>query len=126
MSDNKRVIKLVALDLDGTTLDSDHNMSEYTIETLRKFSARGVIITFATGRGTIDILKYFEILNLPQLFVPGVGYNGSSGVIIESKNGSTVCKSVLHNPLPEAVSRKLIAFAAKLGLVLQVVLRKCE
>ena len=42
--------KLIALDLDGTTLRSDLTISSFTIETLKKCRENGHYITVATGR----------------------------------------------------------------------------
>ena len=43
-------IKMVGLDLDRTTLRSNHEMSKETEETLRKAADQGVHVIIATGR----------------------------------------------------------------------------
>ena len=43
-------IKLVAIDMDGTLLDSNKQCSQKTVETLKRAKEQGVIILPATGR----------------------------------------------------------------------------
>ena len=43
------MIKMVAIDLDGTLLQSDHTLSARSIEVLREISNKGVIICIAIG-----------------------------------------------------------------------------
>ena len=50
MMNTKKVIRLAALDLDGTTLHSDKSLSEYTIQTLEKAHDQGMHIVVASGR----------------------------------------------------------------------------
>ncbi|MCI6751742.1 MAG: HAD hydrolase family protein, partial [Selenomonas bovis] len=44
------MIKLIALDLDGTLLNSEKRVTPYTRDVLRRVMARGVHVTLATGR----------------------------------------------------------------------------
>jgi hydroxymethylpyrimidine pyrophosphatase-like HAD family hydrolase len=56
-------IKMVALDLDGTTLNCAHNITDRTIETLRDISQSGVTVCIATGRSLdSSLLHYVHIL----------------------------------------------------------------
>ncbi len=43
--------KLIALDLDGTLLNSDHEISEQNLRWIRRAEEAGLIVAFATGRG---------------------------------------------------------------------------
>ncbi|MGN0659339.1 MAG: HAD family hydrolase [Emergencia sp.] len=49
MKDNSR-IRMVALDLDGTTLDSSKRISQRTVEAFRRATEKGVHIVVSTGR----------------------------------------------------------------------------
>ena len=69
----KMPIKLVALDLDGTTLNNEHKLATATVSTLRKLSENGVIVCIATGRGLDEsFYGYLKQLDLPQDEVPVV------------------------------------------------------
>ena len=46
----KNNIKMVALDLDGTTFDSAGDISERTVKTLEEAAAAGAHIVVSTGR----------------------------------------------------------------------------
>lgn len=67
--------KIIAIDLDGTTLRSDNTISDYTKEVFQKVEAQGHLIVIATGRPyrlAIDI--YREL----QLTSPMVNFNGAT------------------------------------------------
>lgn len=48
--DNKIMIKLLAVDMDGTCLDRQSRMTDRTIEALRAAARKGIMIVPATGR----------------------------------------------------------------------------
>lgn len=74
--------KLVAVDMDGTLLNSDGNISEQTVEAIRKCVEKGIIVTISTGRPIQGINRYNEILKLD---VPFITYNGAMIVKSMSK-----------------------------------------
>lgn len=118
-------IKLVAIDLDGTLLNSSHELSAKTIEVLRKLSAEGVMICIATGRSTQSIRKYLEILDLKdQPLIPCISYNGAVGIVVTQSRSNGVTKRseklVFHSPVPNKTTKKLIQFAQNHGWVTQV------
>ena len=56
-------IKMVALDLDGTTLNSAHSLTKAVIEILRDISQSGLTVCIATGRSLdSSLLHYINIL----------------------------------------------------------------
>lgn len=58
-------IKLIALDLDGTALNSEERFSAYTIKTLEKAIKQGVHVVIATGRAKATLPKeLYEIEGL--------------------------------------------------------------
>jgi Cof subfamily protein (haloacid dehalogenase superfamily) len=116
ISGNKK-IKLVALDLDGTTLNSHHELSQKTIETLRRFSAAGVVIAIATGRSSNSVLDYLSVLQLPQQIVPVVCFNGGWGLCVNQETGDVT--TIVENPINLSAARLLIEFTSKRGLCLQ-------
>lgn len=87
----KRNIKMIGLDLDGTLLNSEKRISEYTARVLRQAIEQGVIILPATGR---------PIAGIPQevLDFPGIRYaltsNGARVLDLEN-DGRAVYESYL-------------------------------
>lgn len=65
--------RLLALDLDGTTLNDRQEISEVNQEWIHKASAAGVAVCISTGRGYDSALPYAELLKLdtPMITVNG-------------------------------------------------------
>ena len=74
---------MVALDLDGTLLHSNHQMSDSTVEYLRYLDEKGFIICFATGRSAPTVYEQVIRLNLPHP-LPVVCSNGAQGLLLQS------------------------------------------
>ena len=75
------MVKLIAIDLDGTLLDKGKYISEKNIEALRFAQERGIEVVIATGRANFDaqnILNEFEIT--PWII-------GSNGATIHDPRG---------------------------------------
>lgn len=68
--------KLVACDMDGTLLCSNHTVTEYTRRVLSQLLAKGVHIIFATGRPFTDVNRIKRRLNIfaskEKIPTPGV------------------------------------------------------
>ncbi|MDE7365282.1 MAG: Cof-type HAD-IIB family hydrolase, partial [Ruminococcus sp.] len=73
--------KLYISDLDGTLLDSDGKLSDYTINTLNNLIENGVYFTFATARTIYSAKPITEGLNIN---VPCILNNGASIYDIQS------------------------------------------
>ena len=58
------MIKLVAIDMDGTLLDSNKKIPRENIEAIQKVARTGVKIVLCTGRPKSGIIPYFEQLGL--------------------------------------------------------------
>lgn len=56
----KKNIKMVALDLDGTTFDSAGGISDYTVNTLEDAAATGVHIVVSTGRSYASLPQHIK------------------------------------------------------------------
>lgn len=56
----KKNIKMVALDLDGTTFDSAGDISEHTVNTLEKAAAAGAHIVVSTGRSYASLPDHIK------------------------------------------------------------------
>lgn len=68
------MIKLLALDLDGTTLDSNGNLSDANRDSIRKAEELGVLVTIATGRRFRDARPIGLEL---ELNAPLITHNGA-------------------------------------------------
>ena len=109
------MLKLIALDLDGTTLNSHHELSEKTTSTLRRLSDLGMTVAIVTGRSKMSAVNYIESLGFSKP-TPLICYNGSMGFILNGDHH----QEVFSRPIPEEPARVLLALAEKLGLVAQV------
>ena len=80
--------KLLVLDVDGTLLNSNREMSERTIKTLKKVQQNGVRIALATGRPTYGVLPYAKAIDLD--FNDGfiISYNGAK--VLEASTGKVL------------------------------------
>lgn len=67
-------IKMVAIDCDETLLRSDHTVSDYTIDILKKLENKGIRITIATGRmyqTAKPIGMALQLGNVPMILFSG-------------------------------------------------------
>lgn len=66
-------LKLVALDMDGTLLNSEEEISEYTKEVIAKALVKDVHVILSTGRWLDSCYPYAELLELPSYLVTSNG-----------------------------------------------------
>lgn len=66
--------KLVALDMDGTLLNSKGEISKRTLEAIHKAQDKGVLVTACTGRPLQGVDKYNGLLEIDG---PVIIYNGA-------------------------------------------------
>ena len=66
--------KLVAIDLDGTTLNNQSQLTQKTEEAIRKVIEQGHIVSIATGRPFRTSQQFYQQLNLDT---PIVNFNGA-------------------------------------------------
>jgi Cof subfamily protein (haloacid dehalogenase superfamily) len=94
-------IKLVALDLDDTLLDSGLKISEHCVRVIQEVRARGVRVTISTGRMYRSALPYAQQL---EIDVPLITYQGAW--VKNSLSGEVLyCK-----PVPGKLAREVIQF----------------
>jgi Cof subfamily protein (haloacid dehalogenase superfamily) len=91
--------RLVALDVDGTLLDSTHRLRPRVIAAVRATHAAGLAITLATGK----LLPSVEpLLGLLEVGGPQITLNGAATIVCESRAVLRFC------PLPEEDRRAVI------------------
>ena len=66
--------KLIAVDMDGTLLDNQSNITPATLRAVKRVVEEGVLFVIATGRSVRGLAKYQQVLALPG---PVITYNGA-------------------------------------------------
>jgi hydroxymethylpyrimidine pyrophosphatase-like HAD family hydrolase len=132
-----RKYRMVALDLDGTLLHSNHEISSATVDYLRELHSRGLVICIATGRAAPSTYTHVAHLNL-EGGMPVVCFNGAKGLhctsipesdtsIPESEeeeeklspNVTVRVRELFSTPVPQNVTDKTLEVAKSLGHVSQ-------
>ena len=94
--------RLITLDMDGTLLNSEKEISERTKAMIRRAAEEGKIIALSTGRGLSELSEYLEQ-------VPEIGYlDCTSGAMIYDCKEKKV---VVSTPMPVEVMQKVMALA---------------
>jgi hypothetical protein len=83
------VIKLLAIDVDGTLLDSRGHVPDANVEALAEAAARGVRLAIATGRSFNFALPHVEMVPDPLTLIV---YNGA---IARMRSGETLLRRLL-------------------------------
>ena len=84
------MIQMIAIDMDGTLLDHELNISPRAIEALAEATRRGVVVVIATGRMFGSAVHFVDKLNLDA---PLITYNGA---LIQAMVSG---KTYLHRPM---------------------------
>ena len=95
-----RGIRLVAVDVDGTLLRSDKQMTRSVGEAIRAATAAGVRVVLASARPPRSLRTIYDALQLDTL---QINYNGAL-IFDRSRN-----RPLRHVPLDVALARKVIA-----------------
>lgn len=79
------MIKLIVSDMDGTLLNSNHQISKENLEAIRKAEEKGVHFAIATGRAYSDVKPLLEENNLKCecILSNGAEYRDENGNILE-------------------------------------------
>lgn len=108
--------RFVAIDVDGTLLDSNKNLSLYTKETIQRCIASGITVCICTGRPVQTIERFTELLGVQELpaiqGMPFILYNGAM-VAVGGKHDI-----IFEQPLSETAGRELLSLGQKLGSTL--------
>ncbi len=103
--------KLIALDMDGTLLNSKGEISERTLEAIHKAQDKGVLVTACTGRPLQGVDKYNDLL---QIDGPVIIYNGAMIVHTTSR------EILFEENLNTKDARKLLELGKKHGTTMCV------
>jgi hypothetical protein len=99
------MIRLVALDLDGTLLDANYRMADVDRDAIAAALVRGVHVVIDTTRWYEIALRTARRL---ELTAPMVCHNGAH---IKSPGG----EELLHLPMPAEIAREIAAFCDERG-----------
>jgi Cof subfamily protein (haloacid dehalogenase superfamily) len=93
------MIRLLALDIDGTLLDSDGHVPEANRHAIRRAAEAGVEIVLATGRRYDFARPIFDVIPGPLTLIL------SNGAVVKTRTGDTLMRHLL----PRAVAREVLA-----------------
>ncbi|WP_297597189.1 Cof-type HAD-IIB family hydrolase [uncultured Cetobacterium sp.] len=91
--------KLVISDLDGTLVDSNKNLSDYTKKTISKLKENGVYFVIATGRNYRGAKKIADSLGLDSEIICNNGstiYNNQGELIFQKTISNTTAKQIFR------------------------------
>lgn len=91
--------RLIAIDIDGTLLDSNFQVSERNLATLRRANSLGVEIVLATGRRHTFALPVARALGFDVVLI------SSNGAVTKDSNGELFHR----DPLPLAATLELVS-----------------
>lgn len=95
------MIRLLALDIDGTLLASNGQLPDANRDAIRRATERGVEVALATGRRYDYARPIFDQLDVPLTLIL------SNGALVKTKAGETLMRRLL----PRDVARDVLAFA---------------
>lgn len=104
-------MKLLAIDLDGTTLTRKENITNKTMETLEKAYEQGVIIVPCTGR-CLDCFP--KQLQTASFFTYAISSNGARISNFKTR------ESIYKEDIPNALALEFLKQAPKIGITAHV------
>ena len=90
--------KIVASDLDGTLLASDHQILPFTKQILTQLHQQGKQFVFATGRHHVDVGKMRDKLGIPAYMITSNGacvHNSNNEIIFQQYMATDIVKDIL-------------------------------
>ncbi|MBN2933393.1 Cof-type HAD-IIB family hydrolase [Limosilactobacillus fermentum] len=106
-------IKLIAIDIDGTLINDQLEITEKTKETLQKATAQGIKVVLCTGRPMTGVHKYLDQLginNLADQYV--ISFNGA---LAQTTSGQVISQFTL--PFEKLVDLSAVALKADVHLL---------
>ncbi|MDF2911096.1 MAG: Cof-type family hydrolase [Sporolactobacillus laevolacticus] len=88
------MIKLIAIDLDGTLLNDEKQISDQTQDVLKKAKKQGVKVVLCSGRPLLGIKSYLDLLGLTENGDFAITYNG--GLVQKTDTGEVISEKVLN------------------------------
>ncbi|AWG22052.1 haloacid dehalogenase [Flavobacterium faecale] len=101
---NKNTIKVIVTDLDGTLLNTDHQISDYSKTVFKALNDEGYLIIVATGRHHLDAKILVDQLGFPVYLVTSNGariHSPKNELLYAIDIKSEVIKSVFDIGIPD-------------------------
>jgi Cof subfamily protein (haloacid dehalogenase superfamily) len=105
------VIRLLAIDIDGTLLDSRARLPDAHRDALVDASARGVEIALVTGRSYHFTKPIADLLPVPLTLIV------NNGALVKTKGGETIVRHVVDRGVARVVLDATQAFEDSVALV---------
>ena len=108
--------RFVAIDVDGTLLDSNKNLNAHTKKTIQQCIKKGITVCICTGRPLQTIDRFTELLGVEECpaiqEMPFILYNGAM-VAVGKKHDI-----LFEQPLSENAGKELLSLGQELGSTL--------
>lgn len=106
----KKQIKLIALDIDGTLIDDNFNVSNNTIEAIKSLIDKGIYVALATGRAhrAADNVRKQTGIDLPIL-----SHNGGKIILANGKEVSNI-------KLPISMVKNIIRYSEENEIYIKI------
>lgn len=102
--------KMIAVDIDGTLLNDDRQLTERTIKAAKAAQAAGILFVLASGRMPCVMTDFVGKLELKS---PMLCYNGA--LVVDSVTGETITSL----PIKAELGREIAAFCEENDLQIQ-------
>ncbi len=102
--DRMQSIRLIAIDIDGTLLDSSHQVSDTNLKALRRAHEGGVEIALVTGRRHMFALPVARSLGFAVTLI------SSDGAVTRWSDGSLFHRDLLPAEIARTLARHMAAF----------------
>ncbi|MBO4611713.1 MAG: Cof-type HAD-IIB family hydrolase [Bacteroidaceae bacterium] len=104
--------KLIVLDVDGTMLNSNREVTKRTVQTLRRVQQMGIKIALASGRPTYGILPLAREIDLGVYGGYIISYNGAQ--VMEAQTGQIIFERRIDPQMVPYLEKK----ARKMGFTM--------
>lgn len=108
----KKKYKAIICDLDGTLLNSNHTISQYTIATIKKVVDSGVKFYIATGRHHLDAMVFKNMLGLNSFLISSNGakvHNQDNKEIFSVTIPKDVTAEIINLSIDEKIHKNIFA-----------------
>ncbi|MGL5087035.1 MAG: Cof-type HAD-IIB family hydrolase [Clostridium sp.] len=102
--------KLICIDMDGTLLDNNHEVSADNIKALKKASELGINIAITTGRIYASAKYYSNLIGINAHIITA---NGAS--IVDNINGDTVYTNTIPSDILSGVANIVAKYNLKIN-----------